>query len=301
LRAAMPNLTGAGVSVGVIDTGIQSGHPEFNGTIGSVTFVDFVNNLTSPYDDMGHGTHVSGTIAGNQVGIAPQVNLYSAKALNALGQGYDSWLIEAMQWMFNPSGDPTSTAYPQVVSCSWGMDLQQDGMDISNFLPYELALQAWVNGGIIPVFAAGNAGTNPNGVPGGLPEAIAVGAIAQGDVSAYFSSLGPNMWRIGQLVLTFSKPDISAPGVGITSAFPGNQYVTWDGTSMATPHVTGTIALMLQANPKLAYADVKQILELNSDLKLDNTFGYGIDNAYNAVMAAINGGTSSSKKKVAHR
>jgi bacillopeptidase F len=287
LRKEMPSITGAGVRVGVVDTGVQSGHPEFfySGTPKPV-FHDFVNSIPSPYDDAGHGTHTAGTIAGSFTGVAPGASLYMAKGLTGGGWGFDSQLLSAMQWMVCPTGDPTSTDYPQIVSNSWGGDIP-DGMDIAEFAPYELAIQAWINAGIVPIFAAGNSGQNPNGFPGGLPEPIAVGAIGVDNTVADFSSRGPNIWKIGQMFVTLLKPDVSAPGVDIVSAYPGNKYAMMSGT----PHVAGIVALMLQANPKLTFAQVKGILLASSQVKTDVNYGYGIVNAYTAVKMAI-GGTS---------
>jgi subtilisin family serine protease len=291
LRAAYPSINGSGVRVGVIDTGIQAHHPEFqsydanwNLVYTPVTFQDFVNGMTNPYDDHGHGTHVSGTIAGQNVGIAPGVSLIVGKALNASGEGYDSWLLAAMQWMMNPTGVPGANDWAQVVSSSWGADIGGGAViDITQFLPYQRAIESWIAGGIVPVFAAGNSGSAPNGIPGGLPDAIAIGAIDNTDAVAYFSSRGPNVWQIGGQVLSFLKPDLSAPGVNVTSAFPGNLYATWSGTSMATPHVTGSVALALQANPKLTYSGIKAALYNSVDQKIDVNYGYGILNAYHLV------------------
>ena len=157
---------------------------------------------------------------------------------------------------------------------------------MEDFAPFLRAIQTWIHGGVIPVFAAGNSGKSPNGFPGGLPEPIAVGAIAPSGEIASFSSRGPNLWKVGQSILTFLKPDISAPGEKITSAYPGNKYATMAGTSMATPHVTGAIALALQANPKLKFSDIKKLLLQSSEKKIDTTFGYGILNAYEFVKSA---------------
>ncbi len=284
IRAEFPQLDGTGIKVGVIDTGIQSMHPELGNP---VVFKDFVNNLPLPYDDAGHGTHVSGTIAGKTVGIAPQVSFVFAKAFNAEGAATDSSLLAAMQWMFDPDGDPTTNDYPRIVSNSWGGDLPDQTTNINQFLPYQQAITAWIHGGIIPIFAAGNSGVSPNGFPGGLPDALAVGAIAQDDSVAAFSSRGPNLWLIGESLLTLLKPDVAAPGVGITSAYPGNKYATMDGTSMATPHVTGSVALLLQANPKLNYTDVKNLLIHSAERKADTGYGFGILDAYNLVKMGI--------------
>jgi len=284
IRAEFPKLDGSGITVGVIDTGIQSKHPELGN---AVVFKDFVNSLPLPYDDAGHGTHVSGTIAGKQVGIAPKVSFVFAKAFGAGGSATDSTLLAAMQWMFDPDGNPATNDYPRIVSNSWGADLVDKTWDINQFLPYQQALQAWIHGGIIPIFAAGNSGLSPNGFPGGLPDAIAVGAFSKGDAIADFSSRGPNLWLIGDSLLTLLKPDISAPGVAITSAYPGNKYATMDGTSMATPHVTGAVALLLQANPKLTYTDVKDLLLHSSERKANTSYGFGILDAYKLIKMGI--------------
>jgi len=285
IRAEFPALDGSGIRVGILDTGIQSKHAELPGT---VVFKDFVNNLPRPYDDQGHGTHVSGTIAGKQVGIAPKASLLMGKIFGASGSGSDSTILRAMQWAFDPDKNPETNDYPQIVSNSWGGDLDPAATtyDLADFAPYHLALQAWIYGGIIPVFAAGNSGMNPNGFPGGLPEAFAVGATDSNGEVAEFSSRGPNLWKMGDVVLSFLKPDISAPGVKITSAYPGNKFATMAGTSMATPHVSGTIALMLQANPKLKYAAIKDILMKSAERKTDIHYGYGVMNAYEAVKLA---------------
>lgn len=285
IRAEFPQLTGKGVRVGIIDTGIQSNHPEL---IGKITgFRDFINNMGNPYDDHGHGTHVAGTISGIAVGIAPEASIVFAKSFTAVGAAQDSELLSAMQWMFDPDGQPATNDYPHVVSNSWGGDMEEGVMDAEFFAPYQVAMTTWIHGGIVPIFAAGNSGKSPNGFPGGLPEAIAVGALAPNDEIAEFSSRGPNLWKIGDLVVSLLKPDVSAPGVAITSAFPGNKYATWDGTSMATPHVTGAVALLLQGNPKLKFADVKALLLKSSERKADIHYGYGILDAYKLLKLGI--------------
>ncbi len=127
---------------------------------------------------------------------------------------------------------------------------------------------------------------HPTSIQGGLPEVIAIGALDANDTLAEFSSRGPNLWKIGDLVLTLLKPDITAPGAKVTSSVPGNKYATFSGTSMATPHVAGAIALALQLNPKIHAAEAKALLSLTSDKKTDVNFGYGIMDAYRFVKAA---------------
>jgi subtilisin family serine protease len=173
------------------------------------------------------------------------------------------------------------------VSNSWGGELNLEVIyDVEEFAPFLRAIQSWIHGGIIPVFAAGNSGKSPNGFPGGLPEPIAVGAISPNGEIAAFSSRGPNLWKVGESVLTLLKPDISAPGEKIISAYPGNKYASMAGTSMATPHVTGAIALALQANPKLKFSDIKKLLLKSSEKKIDTQYGFGILNAYEFVKLA---------------
>jgi len=289
IRAEFPHLDGTGVRVGILDTGIQSRHPELGNTAG-VVFRDFVNNLPLPYDDHGHGTHVAGTIAGARTGLAPKAALVVGKIFTAGGAGTDSAILKGMQWIFDPDGNPETNDFPRLVSNSWGGDLDTEGViDVADLAPYHHAIEAWIQGGIMPVFAAGNSGRAPNGFPGGLPEALAVGAYDAQDQIAEFSSRGPNLWRVGQWVVTVLKPDISAPGVKITSAFPGNKYATWSGTSMATPHVAGAIALAVQASPKLNYAQMKALLLRTAEKKADMLFGYGVMNAHVLVKEAAGG------------
>lgn len=285
IREEFPELDGKGVRIGIIDTGIQGHHQELMNK--PLLFKDFINGIPNSYDDHGHGTHVAGTIAGNKVGIANEASIIFAKAFAAAGSGADSGLIRSMQWMFDPDNDPTTNDFPQIVSNSWGGELDIETIyDIEDFAPFVRAIQTWIHGGVIPVFAAGNSGKSPNGFPGGLPEPIAVGAISPSGEIASFSSRGPNLWKIGESVLTFLKPDVSAPGEKIVSAYPGNKYASMAGTSMATPHVAGSIALALQANPKLKFTDIKKLLLKSSEKKIDTTFGYGILNAYEFVKLA---------------
>ncbi|MCB0416451.1 MAG: S8 family serine peptidase [Bdellovibrionaceae bacterium] len=290
IREHYPQLDGSGVRVGILDTGIQSRHPEFlrGKRHVPVVFKDFLNPLIFPYDDHGHGTHVAGTIAGVNVGIAPAASLVVGKVFTAGGSGFDSAILEAMQWAYDPDGDPETDDFPQLISNSWGAGISSPGpVAIEQFAAYRRAVLAWIQGGIFPVFAAGNSGGVPNGIPGGLPESLAVGAIQSDGSLADFSSRGPNLWNMGTWVLSLLKPDISAPGVEVTSAFPGNEYATWSGTSMATPHVSGLLTLMLQANPRLTFAKAKAILLASSQKKLDLGFGYGIVDGYEAVRQVL--------------
>ncbi len=261
-------LSGSGVHVGVLDTGIDPNHPALDGNF-SGHFLDAVNNQTDPYDDHGHGTHVSGTIAGgdgpgpftDDIGVAYNTQISSCKAFSASGSGTDTDIFECSQWFVSLKAD---SGVPLVaISNSWGGGGGDTWMwdDIWN---------NWRGMDIIPVFAAGNSGPGSGtvGSPGDYPIVIAVGATDNADNVADFSSRGPapntapyndtTYWSRPDW--NFIKPDISAPGAGIRSSVPGGGYDTWDGTSMATPHVTGVIALMFELNPTLDYYTVYDIL-----------------------------------------
>ncbi len=291
-------LSGDGVIVGTMDTGIDPSHPALQGNF-SGHFFDAVNGQTSPYDDHGHGTHVAGTIAGgdgpgpfdHDIGIAYNAQIVSAKAFDSGGSGSDPDIIACFQYFVTLKAD--SGVDIKVVSNSWG---STDNTD-TTFLPY---VRAWHEFDIIPVFANGNSGPSSGsaGTPGNFPNVIGVGATTSSDDIASFSSRGPapNQYPWSDTTLwsrpdwNFIKPDISAPGQGVTSSVPGGGYATWDGTSMATPHITGVIALMFEKNPGLDYGLVYDIL---TNYAVDhpsqgapypnNDYGWGRVNALLAV------------------
>ena len=282
IRTDFPEADGTGVRVGVIDTGIQSRHPEFEKK-NKVVFRDFVNGIPYAYDDNGHGTHVSGSIAGASTGVAPKVDIYMAKAFGATGSASDAWLLNAMQWLYDPDNDPTTDDFPHIINNSWGLDIPFDINDLEEFESFHRAILAWVDSDIIPVFAAGNSGTAPNGMPSGFAEVLAISAIDANSAVADFSSRGPNYWKLGKSVQTLFKPDFAAPGVDIFSAWPGNGYEYLSGTSMATPHATGSIALILQKTGRISNADLKTILLYSMEAKFDFNYGSGIINPLAAL------------------
>ncbi len=264
--------TGKGVKVCVIDTGVDATHPDLNGNK-VVAWVDYVNGRTTPYDDHGHGTHVSSTIAGTGAasngqykGVAYNASLMVAKVLNAQGSGSDTNIIKGIDWAVQNGA--------QVISMSLGSTSHDQALDD--------AVANAVSKGVTVVVAAGNSGPNAKTIasPGDSPAAITVGAVDRNDAIASFSSRGPN--TDGTV-----KPDVSNMGVGLvaakatgTNAGKGTQYyLPMSGTSMATPMTAGTVALLLQANPKLTPAQVKAALEktakpLGSSVP-NNDYGYG--------------------------
>ncbi|MAE75036.1 MAG: hypothetical protein CL675_13160 [Bdellovibrionaceae bacterium] len=280
VRTAHPGLTGKGVNVGIIDTGIDANHPALRGR--TVAWRDFVSNRSEPYDDNGHGTHCAGTIGGTaangtEIGVAPDVRFTVAKVFSGSGSASRFAILEAMQWMADPDGDPNTLDRPALVSNSWGGGFSNNGSEDPAEHAYCQAVDNWVKLGIFPVFANGNSGPRAGsvGVPAACPSSFAVGATDEGDRAASFSSRGPARWKTGSII----KPNISAPGVSVYSSFPGGKYRKLSGTSMATPHVAGLAALVFQMNQNLSSIDVGQIL-IRSSVDLgsngnDDTFGWG--------------------------
>lgn len=305
IRQDYPQITGKGVRVGILDTGIEAKHPQFSGwsydpekedwvwVTKSVVFRDFVARLERPYDDHGHGTHVAGTIAGKNVGIATNADLVVGKILHSEGYGMWSWILEGMQWMVDPDGNLQTADAPKLVSNSWGgiMKYENGAADLSLIRPLYRAVRQWRRFGIIPVFANGNSGSDQAGfphttIPGGFAEVLGVGAYDSSSNIAYFSTRGPAVWKTSNDVITVFKPDVSAPGVKVGSAFIGGQYATWSGTSMATPHVAGALALLFQIRPKATFQETKQLLLSSVKPKMDFSFGYGILDAHKLVTIA---------------
>jgi len=295
----MLGLTGAGVSIAIIDSGIAAFHDDLTNNSSTLypygnqrvtRFVDFINGQTSPYDDNGHGTHVAGIIAGNgydsngqKSGAAPDASLILLKVLDANGLGTVSGIIAALDWVL-----ANHTEYNiRVVNMSVGSAIHESAWTD----PLTLAAKRVVDAGVVVVGAAGNFGKNAAGLPqyggisapGNAPWVLTVGASStQGtakrtdDVVGSFSSRGPTYidWS--------AKPDLVAPGTGTVSlAAPGSHfsltkmssllpgsiptaslpYLSLSGTSMAAPVVAGTVALMLQANPSLTPNAIKAILQ----------------------------------------
>lgn len=288
-------ITGAGVVVANIDTGVDFLHPELktryrgyiNDTVppqNSGNWFDATGEgATYPVDANGHGTHTMGTMVGQDgIGVAPGARWIAVRAFNGSGQAAESWLHTAFQWVLAPDGNPALA--PDVVNNSWSNgDGSTDAFvtDIAN-------LNA---AGIIAVFSAGNSGSEAGtvGAPGSYPDALAVGATDTDDLIAYFSSRGPSPWN------GIIKPDVTAPGVEVVSTLPGGTFGAYNGTSMAAPHVAGTIALMKEANPALVFTDARRILtETTMTLGTpipNNTYGWGRIDALRAVELALNAGT----------
>lgn len=255
--------TGSGVKVAVIDTGVDRDHPDLQGVINGC--VNFIQSWKTCEDDNGHGTYVSGIIAAQNntigvVGVAPQTRLYALKALNRRGSGYLSDIIDALDWsVANGIG---------VINMSLGTT--------SNVQSFHDAIIRVASAGIIQVAAAGNSGPGTNTVnyPAKYPEVVAVVATDSSNNVASWSSRGPEV-------------DIAAPGVSVYSTYRGNGYRTLSGTSMASPHVAGVVALRLALHPAQSPQSIELLLESTADvLPFDATqVGAGLVNALNVVSA----------------
>ncbi len=277
------------VVVAVIDTGIDASHVDLDG--GKViAWKDWVNNRTTPYDDNGHGSHVSGIIAGtgegnsSYKGVAPGASLIGLKVLDSAGSGTMSNVTAAIDWAVTNKAKYNI----RIISLSLGTDASSDGTDSTS-----VAINNAFNAGIVPVVAAGNAGPGKAtiGSPGAATKALTVGAF--GDVGekgfflADFSSRG--LTADGRV-----KPDIAAPGYQITAvqANSTNKYIAYSGTSMATPFTSGTAALILDANPSLTAAQVVNIITSTAQdwgpAGQDLDYGFGRLDSYAAIKQAGN-------------
>jgi subtilisin family serine protease len=247
--------TGAGVTVAVLDTGIDTSHPDLAGKV-----IDEENftEADSVTDHFGHGTHVASTIAGSGAasdgrykGVAPDADLMNGKVLDDNGFGSDSWVIAGMEWAAQNGAD--------VANLSLSACCGYDGTD-----PVAQALnQLTAQYDTLFVVAAGNFGEIGIGTPGVADAALTVGAVDKSDQLADFSSRGP---RLNDFAV---KPNIMAPGVDITAARAAgtslgspvdDYYTSLSGTSMATPHVAGAAALLAQARPDLDASALKNAL-----------------------------------------
>ena len=254
--------TGRDVTVAVIDTGIFP-HPDLAGRI--VAWNDLVNQRPGPYDDNGHGTHVSGIIAGNgmtsrgkYVGMAPESQLVGIKAMDKDGAGNTSDVISALEWCIE-----NQEAYNiRVINMSLGSAAQASARED----PLCRAVNAAWMSDMVVCCAAGNDGPDYGTIntPGITPYAITVGNMddkgtedISDDILAETSSRGPTIDGI-------YKPDILAPGTNIMSLRAGGGYKELSGTSMASPMVAGAAAQMLQQWPDLKPDQVKFMMRANS-------------------------------------
>ncbi len=324
---------GQGVVVGGEDTGYQWDHPaiitnyrgwdgtnvdhnynwhdaihELNVANGDSSLNICGLNLLAPCDDYGHGTHTMGTMIGftpgDTIGVAPAAKWIGERNMEN-GDGMPSTYIEAFEWFIAPTdlnnANPNPDKSPDVINNSWGCP-PSEGCDISNFYIMNEVVKNVKNAGIVVVVSAGNSGSGCSSVddPAAMyEESFSVGAMRSNDTIANFSSRGP-------VAIDSSfrrKPNVTAPGVGVRSSVPGNNYAYFSGTSMAGPHVVGAVALILSAVPALAgeVDMIENILEetavpktsdqdcgtIPGNVVPNNTYGYGRIDALAAVNKAF--------------
>lgn len=297
-------VTGAGVTVGSSDSGVDGRHPtlveNFRG--GDDSWFDPWNGTRTPTDRSGHGTHTVGSAVGRGgIGVAPGANWVGCVNLDR-NLGNPASYLDCLQFMlapFPPGGDPFTDGRParapEILTNSWGCP-PIEGCDPGALRPATDALEA---AGILVVAAAGNSGPLCDSVqdpPAPYPDVLTVGAVDRRRQVAAFSSRGPAPGGV-------AKPDLMAPGADVLSAMPGGGYATLDGTSMATPQVAGVVALMWSADPELI-GDLDRTRQLLRDTatavptgtdsaeRTDacggtrNVIGAGLVDAYAAVRAA---------------
>ncbi|MFY4775127.1 S8 family peptidase [Metabacillus sp. RGM 3146] len=247
--------TGKGTKVAVIDSGIGP-HSDLN-VAGGISTVDYT---TSYKDDNGHGTHVAGIIAARHngigtVGVAPDAELYAVKAMDQDGNGTLESILKGIDWAIQN--------HMNIINMSFGTK------DDSKLL--HEAVDSAFKKGILVVAAAGNEGNaagtgNTMDYPALYDSVIAVSAVDQKYTRGSFSSTG-------------SKVEFAAPGVDIPSTYLNNQYAYLSGTSMATPHITGMLAVLKQHYPLKTNAELRQLLQsYTTDLGTagrDSIYGYG--------------------------
>lgn len=260
---AWPTNTGVGTNVAVVDTGIDLDHPDLNVIKGvDCTKGPNCDKGGSGDDDNGHGTHVAGIVGASNnsigvVGVAPGANLYAVKALRQDGSGFLSDVIEGIEWAVNNNMNVINMS----LGTSSDIQAMHDAVDAANAA------------GVVVVAAAGNSGdgdpnTNDVGYPAKYSSVIAVSATASDDSTPSWSSEG-------------AEVELAAPGVSVRSTIPGGSYGTFSGTSMASPHVAGTVALLLSSGASAS--DVRSTLRASAeDLGsegFDNQYGWGLVDA----------------------
>lgn len=240
-------IQGRNTRIGIIDTGIQADHPDLNGKL--LTFKDFFTpSNTQPIDLHGHGTFQAGIIAGEKrSGFAPEAGLIVARVFNPPYETPLSSILDALEWMLDPDGDPNTDDAPQVINNAWGNDLKKDDF----FLP---VVKKIFEKGILPVFEISPRGGSGCGCPANYGEAFTAASLTQSLNISYLSSHGLSPYTFQ------SKPELSAPGEWIFSTWNNSSYTVKDGPSCAAAVTTGIAALVLEAAPNLKVTELKKVL-----------------------------------------
>ncbi|MCP4763792.1 MAG: S8 family serine peptidase [archaeon] len=256
-------LTGQGVRVAILGSGIHYNHPDLNDNYRGG--YDFINNDNYPNDEHGHGTKCAGVIAAEDngvgsIGVAPNVELFAIKVFDSNYDGTTAQIVSGINWAITNNMDVISMSFSN-----------------PNNPPYASALLAAYNAGIVLVASTSNKNENTVRYPARLSYVIAVGAISSAQVRASFSNYGSNL-------------DVVAPGVSIYTTSGSSGYGSYSGTSYSCPMVAGVIALMLEAYPWLTPTGVRNVLR-NTAIDLGSS-GFDVQTGYGMVdaLAASNTG-----------
>lgn len=244
-------LTGSGVTVGVFDTGVDTSHAELSSRVSRGVYtqdgVVIDESVTQPqWDTEGHGTHVAGLIGGQHIGIAPEAKLVSVRVLN----GDTGDLADIVFWLKQA---PALGA--AIINLSIG--IPADYTTRNDWLVLEALMDEVSAQGTLPVVAIGNEGNNTARVPGLLRNVVSVGACRQDNYVAGFSGSA----RMDHVAIPYQVPRLVAPGHQVCSCVMGGGYEIWDGTSMATPLISGLAALLLEKDPDLSAQDLADRLD----------------------------------------
>jgi subtilisin family serine protease len=270
---------GQGMVVASMDTGVDVSHPDLSAQWRGGTNSWFDPNgehPTEPTDRTGHGTWTMGVMVGHEaggtaIGVVPDAEWVAVKIFDDRGEATLSGIHQGFQWLLDPDGDPGTPDAPNVVNNSWAFG--SPGCD----LEFEPDLQSLRAAGIVSVFGAGNYGPGyaTSASPANNPSALAVGATSNSDLIYGSSSRGPS--ACGEATTIF--PELVAPGVGVRTTDLFGLYTQQSGTSLAAPHVTGALALLLDAFPTLTPDQLEAAVEAGAvDLGpsgSDNDFGHG--------------------------
>jgi subtilisin family serine protease len=287
---------GEKINVAVLDTGVHGEHPALKGRLTGFIIIDPLGNRIGTdhsFDADQHGTHVCGTIAGGKtsdgvsIGVAPAANLLAAGVL--VGNATLGTLVEGISWAVENGAD--------IVNMSLGFDYYEPKFaEIFKMLIEQF--------GVLPVAAIGNENYGNSSSPGNAADALSIGAarkLSGSKVDVPFFSSGASLVFPGEGVGSLvTKPDVVAPGVHVYSSIPPAkqpngvyEYAYLDGTSMATPHVSGVAALLMAAKPTAPVSEIMKVLKETAkhpdgqDLRPDNRWGYGIVRPMDALKALL--------------
>jgi subtilisin family serine protease len=288
---------GKGVKVAILDTGVDPTHPDLKGKIdGFAEFAEdgsvLINNKLKAYDSDKHGTHCAATVVGGNasgrwIGVAPEAQVLAGLVLKK-GEGTDAQVLAGIEWAIQKGAHVISLSLGGLRMSADVLDLYTRSIINANAL------------GIPVVVAVGNEGSQTTGAPGNDYFAFTVGATDVEDRAAGFSGGRTQIIEDSRYIasehlpVVYSKPDVSAPGVDVFSAIPGGGHDAWNGTSMATPHVAGAMALLLSEPSTIAQlqgiqrVDVLQNLLISTVKELgesgqNHRFGYGRIDALRAM------------------